>query len=182
MTNIISKEQNDKITKIINIGVSYCKLKCSYVRVKIVKKNAVCICLENGIIFNSKDLAKFLAHCDDIFLIGVTAGSNIVEYRDNLLKEEKLTESVIIDAVGSEMAEAMANWLHGFLDKYLNNEGKYATKRRYSPGYGDFELANQQDLFALLELERIGVSLSSNFIMNPEKSITAIIGIRYDKK
>ena len=51
----------------------------------------------------------------------------------------------------------------------------YATLR-YSPGYGDWALTGQADVFAFLNQCQGKIQLSDNFLMNPVKSITAIIG------
>ena len=50
---------------------------------------------------------------------------------------------------------------------------------RYSPGYGDFPLAAQGALVSLLDTPRkVGVSLTSTFLLTPSKSVTAVIGVR----
>ena len=50
---------------------------------------------------------------------------------------------------------------------------------RYSPGYGDFPLAAQGALVALLDAPRkAGVSLTSSLLLVPPKSVTAVIGVR----
>ena len=50
---------------------------------------------------------------------------------------------------------------------------------RYSPGYGDFPLAAQSALVALLDAPRkAGVSLTSSLLLVPSKSVTAVIGVR----
>ena len=173
----ISKKQNDKINNVINIGILNCELKGVYIRQKIIKQDKAKIILEKNIVWNSSKLVDFLSTSKDMFVIGVTAGSKIVETRDNYIKQDDLFSSVIIDAVGSEMAEACAKWLHDFLNKSVLKEGKKLTKTRYSPGYGDFALINQKSIYNLLELNKIGVELSSHFILKPEKSITAVIGV-----
>ncbi|MCK4798777.1 MAG: hypothetical protein KAT05_15480 [Spirochaetes bacterium] len=173
----IGKKQEDKIKSVIDIAAAYCKLKAVYIRLNILKKNQKNIEIENKIIWNSKSIVKFLINCQEIFLVGVTSGNEIIEYRDKLMKEDDLFSSVIIDAVGSEMTEAMAQWVHDFLNKLIQKEGKTLTKRRFSPGYGDMALSNQMSVYDLLELNKIGIDLLPNYILVPEKSITAIIGI-----
>ena len=73
-----------------------------------------------------------------------------------------------------------------YLEEYL--DGMEAALRaeapglhlrpRFSPGYGDLDISNQQAMFFLLELEkRLGLSLTPARMMLPEKSVTAIIGL-----
>ena len=57
-------------------------------------------------------------------------------------------------------------------------EGKELCPR-YSPGYGDFALENQKGIFNLLSPSKYtGLTLKDNMIMVPEKSVTAVIGIK----
>ena len=50
---------------------------------------------------------------------------------------------------------------------------------RYSPGYGDFPLAAQRTLLALLDApRRAGVSLTDSLLMVPSKSVSAVIGVK----
>jgi hypothetical protein len=59
-------------------------------------------------------------------------------------------------------------------------EKDWKTTLRFSPGYADFILENQQGIFRLIGPERIGLSLNPSFLMQPLKSITALIGIGPD--
>ena len=53
---------------------------------------------------------------------------------------------------------------------------------RYVRGIGDLALENQKGVFEVLHPSKyIGLSLMDTMIMSPEKSVTAIIGIREGK-
>jgi cobalamin-dependent methionine synthase I len=64
-----------------------------------------------------------------------------------------------------------------FYNHELSRKNKRITKRRFSAGYGDLALDNQQGFFRLLDMDRIGVSIIEESILVPEKSVTAIAGI-----
>ena len=67
-----------------------------------------------------------------------------------------------------------------FLNEKINEEAVAAGKKarpRFSPGYGDVDLAVQKDFFRLLPCTRIGLTLMDTLIMSPEKSVTAFVGI-----
>jgi cobalamin-dependent methionine synthase I len=49
--------------------------------------------------------------------------------------------------------------------------------RRFSAGYADFNLENQKAIYDMLQMGKIGVTITPNFILLPEKSVTAISGI-----
>ena len=62
----------------------------------------------------------------------------------------------------------------------FNNELKetHVTRPRFSPGYGDFPLEFQKDIFNLLSPnKRIGLTLNNSLLMSPTKSVTAVVGI-----
>ena len=51
-------------------------------------------------------------------------------------------------------------------------------RSRFSPGYGDWDLGEQQKIFRLLNCPKtIGLTLTAGGIMAPTKSVTAVIGI-----
>ena len=59
----------------------------------------------------------------------------------------------------------------------MKNEGLF-TRPRFSPGYGDLPLDVQSPLLALTDAtRRLGVTLSESNLMNPLKSVTAVIGL-----
>ncbi len=49
--------------------------------------------------------------------------------------------------------------------------------RRFSAGYADFNLENQRAIYDILQMGKIDVTITSSFILLPEKSVTAISGI-----
>jgi hypothetical protein len=173
----IEPKQKSLIDNIINIGISNCSVGGSYIKCEIIINQNNIVELDNGIKWHSRDISLFLNNSSAIYLLGVTAGSQIVNLRDSFLEKGDNFTSVIIDAVGSEMAERGIEWLHEFLLKKDKIDIKNLTKRRYSPGYGDLLLSSQKEICLLLQMNKIGVALNENFILFPEKSVTAIIGI-----
>jgi len=53
----------------------------------------------------------------------------------------------------------------------------YKLRARFSPGYGDWNLTEQEKLFKICGAEKIGLSLTEAFMLEPRKSVTAIIGL-----
>ena len=53
---------------------------------------------------------------------------------------------------------------------------------RFSPGYGDFDIAHQKDIIRLLNCDRrIGLTLTGGYMLIPSKSVTAVIGFTEEK-
>ncbi len=125
---------------------------------------------------NSKALAKNLAQCDEIILFSATVGVSL----DRLIaKYGKLspTKALIFQAIGAERVEKLCE---AFLsDVETEYKAKNKTLRpRFSPGFADFPLSYQSDIFATLNPHKhIGVTLNDSLLMSPTKSVTAIVGI-----
>ena len=54
---------------------------------------------------------------------------------------------------------------------------------RYSPGYGDLPLELQREIIRVLDCGRtIGITLTESLLMQPSKSVTAVIGMKEREK
>ena len=82
-------------------------------------------------------------------------------------------KSLIYEALGNERIEALCDEFENDMRK------KYQyTTDRFSPGYGDFDIGYQRDIFRMLDCQRkIGLTLNESLMMSPSKSVTAIMGI-----
>lgn len=125
----------------------------------------------------SKDLSKNLtASCREIFLFAASIG---LEY-DRLVQRSRISsmaKASFFNAIGAAAVENVCDRLNEELRQLAADEGK-SLRPRYSPGYGDYNLENQQGIFDLLTPSKhIGLTLKDNLIMVPEKSVTAVIGI-----
>jgi cobalamin-dependent methionine synthase I len=118
-----------------------------------------------------------LSGCEQILLMGATAGQTIMEEISLATQGENLTRAVILDAVASEMTDSGLDWIMDYMNQELMRKARRLTKARFSAGYGDFSLENQKAIHALLRLDKIGVFITDRFILMPEKSVTAVAGI-----
>ncbi len=110
-----------------------------------------------------------------------TIGSDLEKRVGDLMARGELARGVVLDAVGSEMAETAAQ----VLDRRMESEHVRSGERagaRFSPGYGEWELEGQQWLFEVLDAGRIGVELSSSMMMTPRKSVSFAINLGVDPK
>ncbi|MBR3732555.1 MAG: hypothetical protein IKN25_07875 [Spirochaetales bacterium] len=126
----------------------------------------------------SSKLALNLSECSEVCLMAVTAGADIVAYRDSRNQSGDTFGAVIADAVGSEYAEAAVELLHGIITQNCLRKGQSVNRMRFSPGYGDLSLSYQHDIAGILRMDKIGVTVSESNIMFPEKSVTAFVGIK----
>lgn len=131
--------------------------------------------LETPVRFVSSRLARHLKGCFRATLMVCTLGPALDEAQDHLAREGETTRALMLDAIGSETAEALAERLNLSLSQRAAKAGA-PTRRRFSPGYTDWPLSEQAKIFALLEPASIGVTLNEAFMMEPQKSISAVIG------
>ncbi len=132
--------------------------------------------LVDGHPFVSRDLARNLQDCSEVFLFAATLGIGV----DRLIRRAtatKMSDAVIYQAAGAEMIESYCNSVNEALRQQVLKEGLY-LKPRYSPGYGDMPLTYQPLVCRMLDsAKRIGLTLTDSLIMMPSKSVTAFIGI-----
>jgi hypothetical protein len=100
-----------------------------------------------------------------------TIGPALEEEVTRLAKSGDVLRAVVLDAVGSVAAEAVAEYIDDRIAAEAARQG-LKTSCRASPGYGDWDVREQAAIFALVPAERIGVKLSPSSMMIPRKSIS----------
>ena len=107
----------------------------------------------------------------------VTAGVRFQAWMEDLNSSDDIVDRYIADCIGSEIAEATADFMQKSLAMECQKEGHGITNR-YSPGYCGWDIKEQHKLFSLLDEEHIcGIRLMQSGLMYPIKSISGIIGI-----
>jgi len=126
------------------------------------------ICLAD--FFRPKDSGEL----DVVALQAVTAGAEVTELMASLEDEGEYAEQLFVHGLGVQTAEGLAEWLHSRVRDDLGI-GE-AQGRRYSWGYPAVpDQAEHVKLDALLDLGRIGMSLTDGFAPEPEQSTVALI-------
>ncbi|MCX6321739.1 MAG: methionine synthase [Bacteroidia bacterium] len=105
-----------------------------------------------------------------------TAGEEIGIRSRKAMQERDFLRGYIYDVVGSEIVEAAADLMQKELEKAAISTGKKITNR-YSPGYCGWDVAEQHKLFQLVPYNYCGIRLTPSALMDPEKSVSGIIGI-----
>ena len=173
----LTPEQKDEVEHYIEDALSLISLKGAGISISIQEKKSSGIILSTGIVFESVHLSAFLEDCREIVLMGATAGSDIIEAIREDSAENNLTRAVVFDATASEVVDASLDWIMNYFNQELRRENKRLTSTRFSAGYHDFLLENQKIICDILQLQRIGININENFILTPEKSVTAVAGV-----
>ncbi len=117
----------------------------------------------------------------------VTMGNRVSERAHQLFSENHYNDYLMLHGLGVEMAEALAELWHRRIREelgYVQEDGPTLTGLfrqqyrggRYSWGYPACpDLSDNAKVAALLESERIGVSVSEGFQLHPEQTTDAII-------
>lgn len=120
------------------------------------------------------DIKEVVAESEKVLLIAATLGI----YVEKLLRKTQITDmakAVVVDAMASVAIEQFMDKIEDELKERY--KGLYFTNR-FSPGYGDYPLEKQREVVKILSTEKkLGLSLSDSLLLNPTKSVTAVIGL-----
>jgi hypothetical protein len=113
---------------------------------------------------------------DSVAVFTCTAGDEIGIRSRKAMQERDFLRGYIYDVIGSEIVEAAADLMQADLGRTMLNSGSKITNR-YSPGYCNWDVAEQHKLFKLIPNNYCGIKLTQSALMDPVKSISGIIGV-----
>lgn len=161
--------ENETIRNCIGRVFGACKPRYCCAKTSVLLKDAVCEF--DFMKVKSVSLARALKGCSSAYVMALTLGIET----DRLITSLGITskaDSFIADAVASAVAESAADFVCSQLDAQV-------LAQRFSAGYGDFVLSNQEKILNYLKADRLlGIKLGTSCIMTPRKSVTAIIGVK----
>lgn len=132
--------------------------------------------LSDSIILDSSVIAGLLKQCSKAAIMIVTIGRRLDENVLKLAEEGLVLESATLDAIGTAAIEKLASFVQEVVGKKAKSQG-LATSRRFSPGYCDWSINQQEIVFRTLENESTNVELTDSYLMLPQKSLSGIIGV-----
>jgi len=103
-----------------------------------------------------------------------TIGEALEQRVSALWEARELPLASMLDSVGSGAVESLAEYVNDL----LCGQGlpDLRVTNRISPGYADWDVAEQPRLFRLCAADAIGVSLNAACVMTPGKSISLLVG------
>ncbi len=177
-TTQISGTRRDETDKYIEDARSLIRLRGAGLRLPITGADPARTTIAGEMILESGKLASYLKGCKEAVLMAATAGAEIMEAIQADAAGDMVTRGVVMDAAASEIVDNALDWIMDYYNRSLFRERKALLVSRFSAGYGDLALENQRQMYKLLEMEKLGVQLTASCILVPEKSVTAIAGIR----
>lgn len=123
-----------------------------------------------------ESIKKHLMGCEKVILLAATVGMDVEEKITSLFKEGKYGLSLMLDAAATAAVEQNADLMEKAISNHVRRSG-YSMKWRFSPGYGDWPIEQQPAMLQAARGKEIGINLTQSLMLEPRKSITAIIGL-----
>ena len=158
-----------------------CNIKAGYTIIgSPVFDNASKAIIAGGVIFNpGKIVYNQLKGATALALFVASAGSAISKRISELTAMGDTLQGYVFDVLGSVVAQQTVEKMTDLLEIEINKQG-LGISDPYSPGYCDWSVAEQQNLFSFFPEGFCGITLSSSSLMSPIKSVSGIIGIGKD--
>lgn len=127
-----------------------------------------------GLALPGEMAARMLEGCAQAAVLICTLGAAF----EALLRAEQargMARAALLDACGSAWVEAGCDEAQAEISARF--PGLHPTDR-FSPGYGDLPLSLQRDICGALDApRRLGVQVTDSLLLNPSKTVTAVIGL-----
>ena len=127
------------------------------------------------VVLRGEAIKRHLRGDKQAVLMCITIGADF----DREVKKVMLSDAargMILNSCGVTLVEKACDALQKEIDRALTGGH---TGLRFSPGYADLPLEQQTDFVKLLDMPKTaGIRLNSSFLMNPEKSVTAVAGVK----
>ena len=134
------------------------------------------VTIGDSIILESKVIARLLERCEKAVIFALTIGNHLEEMVAYLAENGLMLQATVLDAIGSGAAEQLAVFVEDRIRKIAIPQG-LSTSRRFSPGYCDWDVSQQEMVFKVMNGNSAGVRLTEEYLMLPRKSISGIIGL-----
>jgi len=109
-----------------------------------------------------------------------TIGEALERRVSALWEARELPLASMLDSVGSGAVESLAEYVNDLLCQ--QGLPSLRVTNRISPGYGEWDVAEQGRLFRLCPGDAIGVTLNEACVMTPGKSISLLVGAGPDAR
>ncbi len=141
--------------------------------------------LHPQILFRILDYAEtnqhlVFAHAEKVAICLCTIGDELEKTAADLIKENDMLKGFILDSFGSEAAEELAIQADRIIAQKAREMELWPSKR-FSPGYGIWDIREQTYVFSILPAQEIGVRLTNTFMMVPRKSVSFRINFYRDQ-
>lgn len=132
--------------------------------------------IKDGSLFlPGQDISNLLSQAKKVCIVAATIGYPLEERVADLFKQDEYAGATMLDAVGSDAVEKVADRLQLQLDGMAKKQGLEVTWR-YGSGYGDLPLQVNNQLATASKAQQIGITVTETDMLLPQKSILGIVG------
>jgi hypothetical protein len=110
-----------------------------------------------------------------------TIGPDLEKECSRLMDKGDILKGFVLDCFGSEAVEDIARQSDRIIAENARNLGLWPSKR-FSPGYGIWDIKEQKYVFGLLPSDKVEVRLTDTFMMVPRKSVSFRINFYKNKE
>ena len=128
-----------------------------------------------GLEITGLSIRRHLHGCEKVTIFTCTVGAEIELKIDTYFGAGEYTRALIMDAIGSAAVEEVADTINKYVQHAAHKQA-YHLVSRFSPGYGDWDLAIQKELVAAAGGHTIGIQVTPSSLLLPRKSVSALIG------
>lgn len=171
------------IAHALNLAPKHCHITGAFQifsNISIHTQNEI-IRIENQKFSPGKIVVTQLKEATRLAVFTCTAGDGISEISKKKAAEGDEMMAYALDVIGSVTADKAAGKLVEKMLEIVAKNGHSITDP-FSPGYCNWSVGEQHQLFSLLPSGICGISLSESALMHPIKSVSGIIGIGKDCK
>jgi hypothetical protein len=147
-----------------------------FTRERIKKVERGRIYLHGGMTLTSPKLSRALRDSEELICFLATIGGEIDFEINRMMRQGRLSDAFVMDALGSVAVESVAEQFHRRMERKYS-EGDKAVTLRFSPGYCDWPIGEQRKLFELFDSNTAAIELKDSCLMIPRKSISAVFGV-----
>lgn len=150
--------------------------RCGYVPAGGAVVGSSCVKLDGCELHPGAIITSAMKDADFYALFTATIGEGFDAYMRGLKAADDMLRVFVADALGSVLAEAAVACLMGHIKEAAAREG-LSVSNNYSPGYCDWKLVEQRELFGFLPQGQTGIRLTDSCLMLPVKSVSGIVAI-----
>ncbi len=167
----------DIATKAARVARTLAAPDACYRRVEIQSCTPDTMELAGGISFHSARFAKVFAGCAEVMVFVLTLGPALDAESERLAAEDEIVDALFLEMAGWLAVEQATKSLALHVSDQIRSQSLGLT-RRLGPGYVDWPLEEQAELFALFGDASLPVQLMESCAMLPRKSRSGLYGLR----
>ena len=170
------REVAEILHQAIQEGYQLINPKAIYDEVPVVEVKDDKIKLGDGLTLGTKNTVRSWRNLELLGVALCTIDSALEHRVSELFAEGDYSLALMLDSVGSVAVESLADSANYYICHKANNSG-FKVGSRLSPGYSKWALEEQRTIFSLVPGDKIGVRLTEQYMMIPQKSVSFCIGI-----